>query len=286
MATNRENTTMAKVTSQDGTPIAFERSGDGPPIILISPALGDRTTNTALAALLAPHVTVINFDRRGRGDSGDTAPYAVEREIQDIEALINEAGGPTFLYGWSSGAALAIEAAAHGLPVAGLALYEPPFIVDNTRSPLPDDYVKQLSEMASTGRRGDAVELFMTMAAGVPTEYIGPMRADPMWREMEKLAHTLAYDGTIMGDNMSGKPLPVERWARATMPALVMDGGRSPDWMRNGARAAAESLPNAEYRTLADQDHGVDPNVLAPVLVAFFTAPAGHPASMETSNVR
>src|SRR5438067_1305726 len=191
---------MKELISKDGTTIAFDQLGEGPAAILVSPALGDRSGNGPLAALLAPHFTVFNYDRRGRGDSGDTQPYAVEREIEDIEALIKEAGGSAFAYGWSSGAALALEAAVRGLAITKLALFEPPFIVDDSRPPLPQDYVTRLTELVSAGRRGDAVEFFMTAGVGIPAEFVAQMRNDPMWPAMEALAHTLPYDGAIMGD--------------------------------------------------------------------------------------
>lgn len=263
---------MKKVYSKDGTPIAFDRSGEGRPVILVSPALGDREGTAPLAALLAPHFTVFNYDRRGRGDSGNTAPYAVEREIEDIQALVTEAGGPAFVYGWSSGAVLAIEAAASGLAIAKLALYEPPFIVDDSRAPVPEDYVARITRLVAAGRRGDAVEFFMTKAVEVPAEFVAQMRNSPIWSAMEDLAHTLPYDGAIMGNNMVGKPLRAKHWASVTAPALVMDGGKSPAWMHNAAQAVADALPNAQRRTLEGQDHGADPAVLAPVLVEFYGA--------------
>jgi pimeloyl-ACP methyl ester carboxylesterase len=263
---------MKELISKDGTTIAFDQLGEGPATILVSPALADRSGNGPLAALLAPHLTVFNYDRRGRGDSGDTPPYAVEREIEDIEALIKEAGGSAFAYGWSSGAALALEAAVRGLNITKLALYEPPFIVDDSRPPLPQDYVARLTELVSAGRRGDAVEFFMTAGVGIPAEFVAQMRNDPMWPAMEALAHTLPYDGAIMGDNMAGKPLPAGRWASARVPTLAMDGGESPAWQRNAARAVADALPNAQYRTLEGQTHAVAAEAIAPVLVEFFKA--------------
>jgi pimeloyl-ACP methyl ester carboxylesterase len=261
---------MSRVTSKDGTPIAFDRSGKGPAVVLVSPALSDRSATAPLAALLSPHFTVFNYDRRGRGKSGDTPQYAVEREVEDIDALINEASGSACLYGWSSGAVLALEAAARGLAIRKLALYEPPFIVDDSRPPLPKDYVAQLTKLVSAGRRGDAVEFFMTKAVGVPDEFVAQMRNDPSWAAMEAVAHTLAFDGVIMGDTMAGNPLPARRWASATVPTLVMDGGASPAWMRHAAQATAAVLPNAKYRTLEGQQHGVAPEALAPVLEEFF----------------
>ena len=260
---------MRKVISKDGTAIAFVRSGKGSPIILVGGALADRSADAPLAALLAQHFTVFNYDRRGRGESGDTAPYAVEREVEDLEALIIEAGGSAFVVGGSSGAVLALEAA-RKLPITKLALYEPPFIVDDSRPPLPADYVAQLIELISSGRRGDAVEFFMTKAVGVPAEFVAQMQNAPMWPALEAAAHTLVYDGTIMGDTMSGSPLPVKQWASVTVPTLVMDGGASPAWARNAVQALADALPNAQRRTLEGQTHIVAPGALAPVLEEFF----------------
>jgi len=261
---------MQTVRSKDGTTIAFDQSGSGPAMILVGGALTERSAGAPLAALLAPHFTVISYDRRGRGDSGDTAPYAVEREIEDIAALIEEAGGSAFIYGKSSGAALTLEAANHGLAIPRLALYEPPFIVDATRPMLPSDYVEHLTELVAAGRRGDAVEYFMAQAVEVPAEMLAHMRQSPLWSAMEQLAPTLLYDDAVMGGAMAGKPLPARRWAAVTMPTLVMDGGASPTWMHNAARAVADALPNAQRRTLAGQTHAVMPDVLAPILVEFF----------------
>jgi pimeloyl-ACP methyl ester carboxylesterase len=264
---------MTFVTSSDGTPIAFDRSGEGPAVILIAGAIQHRAIDpsfTQLASLLSGRFTVFTYDRRGRGDSGDTPPYAVEREIDDIAALIDEAGGSVSLFGVSSGAVLALDAAARGLPVTKLALYEPPFIVDDGRSPLPKDYVEQLTEMVSSGRRGDAVEFFMTIGVGMPAEAVAPMRGAPYWPALEGVAHTLVYDGEIMGETMSGYPLPAERWASVTVSTLVMDGGDSPPYQRNSVQALVDILPDARRRTLEGQTHEADPSLLAPVLEEFF----------------
>jgi pimeloyl-ACP methyl ester carboxylesterase len=261
---------MNEVTSRDGTTIAFDRSGGGPPIIVVGGALSDRGAPVPLAALLEPHFTVVAYDRRGRGDSGDTPPYAVDREIDDLEALIAEAGGSAFAFGHSSGAALALEAAARGLALSKLALYEPPFIVDDSRAPLPEDYVAHMAELVSADRRGDAVEYFMTTAVLVPADIVALMRNSPMWPAMERLAHTLPYDGTVMGDRMGGEPLPPGSFASVTAPSLVMDGGASPEWARSAVQALADVLPNARRLTLEGQDHGAAPEVVAPVLEEFF----------------
>jgi pimeloyl-ACP methyl ester carboxylesterase len=261
---------MNAVTSNDGTTIAFDRSGTGAPVILVGGALSDRSAGAPLAALLAPHLTVFAYDRRGRGDSGDTPPYTVEREVDDLGALIAEAGGSASVFGHSSGAMLALEGAARGLPITKLALYEPPFFVDDGHTPLPTDYVSRLVELASSGRRGDAVEYFMATGPGVPADAIAEMRQAPYWPAMEALAHTLAYDGMVMGDTMSGSPAPIRRFASITVPTLVIDGGASPAWARNAVQAIVDVLPDARRRTLEGQTHAADPQVLAPVLEEFF----------------
>lgn len=276
---------MNKVISKDGTPIAYDRSGDGPPLILVSGALSVRQHPqvTNFVAQLQPSFTVINYDRRGRGDSGDTQPYAVQREVEDIAALIEEVGGPVFLFGMSSGAVLALEAADKLAPsVSKVALYEPPFIVDDSRAPVPDDYVTSLDKAIEAGSPGDAVEIFMTRALLVPPEFVEQMKAPrntdaagsptapPEWQAMEEVAHTLAYDGRVMGDTMSGNPLPRERWTNVDMPMLVVAGGESEEFFHNGARALAELLPDVQVRRLEGQDHAVSPDVMAPVLREFF----------------
>ncbi len=278
---------MKTVRSIDSTSIAFDQVGGGAPLILVSGALGVRKHPMAgeLAGLLAPHFTVITYDRRGRGDSGDTLSYAVEREVEDIEALIDAVGGSAFLYGMSSGAVLALEAAnSLSNKVKKLVMYEPPFLVDNSRPAVPTDYVKRLNQAVAEGRRGDAVEIFMTEAVGVPAEYDAQMRTGgtgessegemkpPEWAEMESIAHTLAYDGAIMGDMMSNKPLPRGRWTSVSMPTLVLTGGNSPTFFHAGAQALVELLPNARWQTLEGQDLAVAPHALAPVLIAFLNS--------------
>ena|SRR5215216_1031341 len=259
---------MNKVTSNDGTTIAFDRSGEGPPIILVGGAFQHRAIDprtAELAEFLARHFTVIHYDRRG--DSSDTEPYAVEREIEDHEALIKEAGGSALVFGMSSGAALALEAAASGLNITKLALYEPPFVaVDDRGHRPPEDAASQLTELTSSGRRGDAVEFFMTKVIGMPIEAVAPMRQAQMGPALEAVAHTLAYDVTIMGD----WSVPTERVASVTVPTLAIDGENSPASLRHAAQAVADALPNAQHRTLEGQTHDVDPDALAPVLEEFF----------------
>ena len=266
-------TAMETVRSADGTAITFDRLGSGPALVLVDGALGRsrQPTGGQLATLLAPHFTVFNYDRRGRGDSGDTAPYAVAREIEDIAALIDAAGGTAFVYGVSSGAILALTAAnALVDKVTKLALYEPPFIIDDSRPPLPGDYVQRLDAFTAAGRRGAAVELFMTDAVRLPAEYLGGMRRSPSWAGMEAVAPTIAYDGRIVGDTMSGKPLPTDRWTAVTVPTLVIDGEISEQYMHDGADALAALLPAARRQTLPGQHHAVESAALAPALIAFF----------------
>ena len=256
---------MYRVQSKDGTSIAFDRSGEGQAIVMVGGGSVDRMANAPLAALLTEYFTVFNYDRRGRGDSGDTAPYAVEREIEDIDALINEAGGSASVYGTSSGAARALEAAAGGLAITKLVLWEPPYILDESRRP-PAVTARTYTELVAAGRRGDAVEYFMTKVVGLPPEFVAQARNAPWWPAQEALAHTLAYDATIMGDYS----LPTELLASVTTPTLVIDGGASFPWMSETARAIAGVLSDARRRTLEGQTHDVAPEAIAPVLVEFF----------------
>ena len=266
---------MPTVTSRDGTTIAFDRSGEGPALIMVGGAFSYRAINPPATQTAAPatppRFTVYSYDRRGRGESGDTAPYAVEREVEDLAALIDDAGGSAFVYGHSSGAVLTLEAA-RLLPtkITKLALYEPPFFVNDSRPPVPKDYVAHLDELIAAGQRGDAVEYFMTKAVGMPSEAVAPMRDDPTWPALEAVAHTLPYDNAIMGDTMSGSPEPLRRWASIAIPTLVMDGGASPTWQRNAVQALVDVLPNAWRRTFEGYAHGVPVEVLMPVLEEFF----------------
>lgn len=259
------------VTSADGTAIGCERSGNGPPVILIGGALNNAQSAAALAGVLAPLMTVIRYDRRGRGASGDTAPYAVSREIEDIGALIAELTGPACLCGFSSGAALAFEAAAAGLAVAKLAMFEPPFRVDD-RHRLPGDYRERLTELTSSGRGDEAVGYFMTTAMGLPAEALRQMRQSAAWPTLCELAPTTVYDAIIMGD---GAPLPARRMAALTVPTLVIDSTASPAWLRNAARATAGALADASHRSLDGTFHQIPPEVLGPVLADFFIGRTG-----------
>jgi pimeloyl-ACP methyl ester carboxylesterase len=248
---------MSTVTSKDGTAIAFDRAGDGPPVVLIAGGPSDRSGNAQLAGLLAPHFTVYNYDRRGRGDSGDRLPYAVDREYEDLAAVIAEAGGSAALIGNSGTGNVALEAAARGLPVSRLALWEPPFILEGSRPAVPIDWGQRVGELVSAGRPGDALAYWMTTVIGVPAEVVASMRPAPFWSAMEPNAHMLVRDAALLGDFS----LPAERLATVAVPTLVLDGGEMP-WLSQGVRALVEVLPNAQHRTLAGQPHGIPMEVL------------------------
>ena len=252
---------MGTVTSRDGTRIAFDRSGAGPAIILVVGAFNDRSTGAPLARSLERHFTVFNYDRRGRGESGDTAPYAIEREIEDLDALISQAGGSARAFGYSSGATLALRAAAHGLALSQLALYDPPPTGAKAGQLAP-----QLTELIAAGRRGDAVELFQTEAVGIPAAVVAQMRHAPFRPGLEKMAHTLVYESTILGS------LPEGLLASVRVPTLVIDGEESPVMLRQAAQSLADGLPNGRYRTLKGQGHDIVPAVVGPVLEEFFLA--------------
>jgi len=256
------------VTSKDGTEIAYEKHGTGPAVILVDGALCYRSFGPMahLSELLAPHFTVYTYDRRGRGGSGNSKPFAVEREVEDIEALIQGAGGREFVYGISSGACLALEAAIKlGDKISKLALYEPPYNSDKATLNAWKEYRKQLADLLKANRRGDAVALFMQLV-GTPADQINGMRQAPVWPMFEAVAPTLAYDAAATGED---RTVPVDRATKVSMPALVMNGTAIP-FMNDTATALAKAIPHAQHRTLEGQTHDVNLEVLAPVLVEFF----------------
>jgi pimeloyl-ACP methyl ester carboxylesterase len=260
---------MKKVTSKDGTEIVYETSGQGAALILVDGALCYRNFGPMqeLAKLLAPKFTVFTYDRRGRGESGNSLPYALEREVEDLDALIDAAGGSAFVYGTSSGACLALEAAIRlGKKVRKLAMYEPPYNSEAGASQAWMEYREQLDGFLSAGGRGDAVVLFMQFV-GTPADQVEGMRHAPVWPMFEAVAPTLAYDAAAIGEDRSA---PVKRAARVSVPALVMNGTVIP-FMLPTAQALAKAIPHAQQRTLEGQSHDVDLKVLAPELVKFFT---------------
>jgi pimeloyl-ACP methyl ester carboxylesterase len=255
------------VRSIDGTPIAFERLGDGPPVILVGGALGSGVRSfppfVKLAELLSPTFTVYLYDRRGRGDSGDSKTYAVEREVEDLKAVIAEAGGSAHVYGLSSGAVLAVEAAARGASITKLGLFEPPLPSGEEGA----GSETELRELIAAGRRGDAVEGFLA-GIGLPTEAIAGMRQTPEWPQLEAMAHTLMYDGALTED----RTLWTERAPSVTAPAIVLFSEGTSAYLGESARAASNALPNARREVLSGQFHEVTPETLAIALAEFFAA--------------
>ncbi|MEU3393889.1 alpha/beta fold hydrolase [Streptomyces albidoflavus] len=254
---------MDTVVSRDGTPIVHETRGSGPALVLVGGAMTTREHAARLAGLLADSFTVVTYDRRGRGRSGDTRPYAVRREVEDLAEVIRAVGGPAALYGVSSGAALALHAAV-GPAVSRVALYEPPFTVGGADPSRREAYRSRLVALLAADDRGGAVELFMTHI-GLPPELIAGARQSPAWPGLEAVAPTLAYDDALLGD---GAP-PLDRLALVSVPALVMAGSASPPAMTEAARAVAEALPDGTYRELDRQSHDVAPEAVAAALREF-----------------
>lgn len=250
---------METVRSSDGTEIAYQRVGSGPPLVYVGGALNDRNSGAPLARLLAGELTVYSYDRRGRGESGDIEPYSADKELDDLHAVIEAAGGQAAVYGMSSGGVLALRAAARGVPISKLIMYEPPISREDERA-ADEEYGRNLVAALSAGRRGDAVELFMSRV-GIPREVIGQVRRSPMWATLEALSVTLPYDGAVL--DLDGE-IPA-----APVPTLVLSGGASPAWFQHAADRVAGRQPHGEHRTLPHQTHDVAPGALAPVLAEF-----------------
>lgn len=256
---------MDKTLSRDGTSIAYRRRGDGPPVILVGGALSTAADGAPLAALLAPRFTVVTYDRRGRGASGDGGPYALRREIEDLTAVAAATGGRVSLFGMLSGGALALEAHAAGLPVDLLAVYEPPYTPGATGLLYKSRCTALLHRLLAGGDRGGAVELYLSRT-GVPETTIARMRRAPLWPGLEALAHTLAYDDALLGDGS----VPTARFASLTARTLVVTGGFSTAEAQETTLALAAAIPRARHRTLTGQTRDLAPHVIAPVLADFF----------------
>lgn len=264
---------MSTVRSADGTEIAYDITGTGPPVILIGGAFSYRAWPQLrkLAELLQDSFTMINYDRRGRGESGDTPPFCVEREFDDLQALIDATGGSACVWGWSSGAVLALKAAAHGVGIEKLALYDPVFAVDDSKPLPPQNFVQELTDLIAANRRGAATKYFFTKVMGMPSVMATGMRLMPrLGKRLDGAANTLPYEAAIIADNLRGEPLRREQWAAVTAPTLVINGGKSEPLLRKAAAAIAEVLPNARHRVLEGQGHNVSMKALAPVLKEFF----------------
>jgi pimeloyl-ACP methyl ester carboxylesterase len=259
---------ISTVKSKDGTSIAFETTGKGRPLILVGGAFCGRSapaSGTPLAALLAHRFTVFSYDRRGRGQSGDASPHAIGCEVEDLAALIAAAGGSAYVFGNSSGAFLALDAAVHGLAIPKLVLYEPPVILDADRAGYFNGLAKQLDEAAAGNRRSDAVESYFTKVMQMPAPAVAKMRQSPIWPGLEEMAHTLSYDLLLTARG----PLRLGELTGVRSSTLVLSGEASPDWMREAIGTLARAIPNARQRSLEGQTHAVDPKALAKAVEAF-----------------
>ncbi len=275
---------MDTITSPDGTTIAYDRTGAGDPVILIGGAFSYRRFpgQVKLAQLLSARFTVYSYDRRGRGDSGDTAPYAVEREIEDLAAVIGAAGGAACVWGLSSGAVLALEAAATGVPIRKLAVQEPPLAVDPADRRPPAGLRQHVTGLIDAGQRGEAVRYYMTDGMGAPAFVPALLHLIPgAWNKLTAVAHTLPYDAALVEPYQTGRPLPAGQWASVTMPTLVMcgTGKESPGLLRHGSAAVAAALPDARLLQRRGLGHAkkLTPKVIAATLTDFLASP-GHAA--------
>jgi len=263
----------AYINSKDGTIIAYSKTGKGEPLVLIDGAFCHRKfgANVNLPNYLSDHFTVYTYDRRGRGESGNTLPYSVEREFEDLQAVINEAGKNAFVYGISSGAALALEAANAGVSISRMAIFEAPYMVDNSRPLLPDNYLEQISKHINDKEPGKAIQYFLRTGIGMPAFIVWMMQLMPAWKQMKQIAYTLVYDILLLKDNARGKPFAKESWQRIKIPVLVMSGSKSAAWSQNSMRQLSDSLPNAKHVDLVGQSHLVNNQKLAPHLIKFFS---------------
>ncbi len=261
-------------TSADGTQIAYEVTGEGPALVLVDGALCSREMGPSrgLAAALAGDFRVVAYDRRHRGESGPGASsYGTEREVEDLAAVIEAAGGSAHVFGASSGGALALEAARAGVPIERLAVYELPFILDDTRPGNDPQLPRQVEALVSEGRRGDAVKTFMR-TVGAPAPMIAMMRLMPVWKKLTGVAHTLPYDLSLVIEHEQGRPLPDGYYDAVSAETLVIAGGKSPEYMRNAQAAIAEAVPNARLEVLSGQTHMIKAKVVGPVLAEFLSA--------------
>jgi pimeloyl-ACP methyl ester carboxylesterase len=255
------------VRSADGTRIACEPSGSGPALVFVNGALSDRSAVAPLRAHVNTHFTLWAYDRRGRGDSGDTSPYAPERELEDLAAVMAAAGAPAFVFGHSSGGILALRAAMSGVPIRRLAVNEPPFIVPGTRPMPPPDVAARIGERIAANDRPGALRVFLLEHVGLPPPAFEQMTAGVFWPRMLSIAHTARYDSELSADSV----LPVAALAGLLVPTLVLNGTASFPWIAETASALVKALPNALAVHLDGQPHSPAPHVLAPALVKFFS---------------
>ncbi|NOU86052.1 alpha/beta fold hydrolase [Paenibacillus sp. LMG 31460] len=266
---------MYSIISRDGTKIVYDKVGQGPALILVAGAFSYRKFPglVQLANLLSEHFTVYNYDRRGRGDSGDTQPYDILREIEDLQAMIDVAGGSANVWGLSSGAVLALQAASRGVNITKLALHEPPFVVDAADRKPPKNFVMHITELITANRRAEGIKYFMTKGMGAPSFVVSLMRIMPgVWSKLMAVAHTLPYDAALVDGFIDGKSLPTQLWSTVTMPTLVLEGTESPAGLRHGAQALANVLPNAQLLSKKGLGHTkkLDAKMISSELVSFF----------------
>lgn len=272
MTTPTATTSTHFVTSADGTAIAYDVTGTGPAVVVVEGALCQRTMGTAraLIPLLSEHYAVVAYDRRGRGESGPgSSPYAVQREVEDLIAVLQTAGPDAFVVGASSGAALVLEALRADVRMAKIALYEAPFIIDDTHAPNDADLGVRTQQLIDADRPSEAVKLFMR-TVGVPVLGLMMMRVLPVWKKLRGVAHTLPNDYAIVLEHQQGKPLPADYLSSVTVPALVIVGGKSPDYLKNAQAAVAAALPHGTLRELPGETHIVRGKATVPVLREFF----------------
>jgi pimeloyl-ACP methyl ester carboxylesterase len=272
MPTVTTTTSTRFVTSADGTEIAYDVTGTGPSVVVVEGALCQRTMGTAKALIpgLSSSFAVVAYDRRGRGESGPgSSPYAVEREVEDLVAVLGAAGPDAFVIGASSGAALVLEALRRGVSTGKVALYEAPFIVDAAHAPNDADLGIRTQQLVDAGRRGDAVKLFLR-TVGVPALGVMTMRLMPVWKKLCGVAHTLPHDYALVLEHQQGEPLPTGYLSDVTVPALVIVGGKSPEYLKNAQAAIAAALPNGTLRELPGETHMVRGKATVPVLREFW----------------
>jgi pimeloyl-ACP methyl ester carboxylesterase len=267
IVTYQEEFTMNTVVSKDGTTITYDRRGSGPALVLVDGALCSRAQGPmpGVAEALADRFTVYNYDRRGRGGSGDAGEYAVDREIEDLAAVIEAAGGSAYVYGTSSGAALALRAAAAGVPIQKLVAFEPPYVVDDSRPQIPRNWVSELRAR----KPDDAIKYFFTQGIGLPGIMVGLMKLMPAWKQMRAIAHTLPYDAQVLGTNCFGDPMDTDQWTPIEAPVLMVSGGKSPAWMKTSTRALAAAVPDAGHTEVRGQNHMIKASAIAPVIAEF-----------------
>lgn len=261
---------MGRIRSKDGSPIYYEQYGDGPPLILVDGAFCNSSFGPMpdLAPLLAEQFTVFIYDRRGRGKSGDQSRYDVEREVKDLDAIINEAGGSAYVFGMSSGGILSLRAAASGCNIKKLAVYEPPISVDMQEHQIAKANAKKLQKLITSGKRTEAVKYFLKEAVEMYAFVVFVMRWLPVWKKMKEVAHTLPYDASITAE----WPISVLSERNIDVPLYILGGEKSSESLHRSVHSLTDAIPHARSRMLEGQSHNVKPKVLAPELIKFFNS--------------